>query len=236
VAAVADVAEIDAAGLSTRQVNQRIKQLAGEGHGSIRVKHPAARHSLCVALFDPVTVVFDGPVGWYCAGMLDGGEVAVRGSCGWAVAEGMQSGAVTVHGHAGSGTGASMFGGTLVVRGDAGARTGISMKGGALVVAGDTGYMAGFMMQQGVLVIAGDAGEGLGDSMYEGTIYLGGVCPDLGADAVPDPMHAGDEDALRDLLAPHAIQPKSGSWTKIRAGRKLWTFSRKDYATWGSAL
>jgi glutamate synthase domain-containing protein 3 len=234
--ATVTAAEIDAAGLSTREVNQRIKALAAEGRSEIVVRHPAARHSLCIALFDHVKVTFDGPVGWYAAGMLDGGEVEILGSCGWAVAEGMHGGKVVVHGNAGSGCGASIFGGTLVLKRDAGARTGISMKGGTILVGGDAGYMAGFMMQRGILAICGDAGEGLGDSMYEGTIYLGGRCADLGADAVVETLHPADEDVLRELCGPYGLTPRSGTWTKVVAGRKLWHFSKRDYETWSTAL
>jgi glutamate synthase domain-containing protein 3 len=236
VASLTEAVELDAAELSTRELNQRIKALAADGAREIHVRNPAARHSLCVALFSPVKVVLDGPAGWYAAGMLDGGDVEIHGACGWAVAENMMSGSVVVDGPAGSGAGATIRGGTLVLRGDAGARCGISMKGGTLLVGGNAGYMTGFMMQRGTLVVCGDAGEGLGDSMYEGEIFLGGSCPDYGADAVPEEPSSDELEQLAALLEPWGMAPRSGSWTKVRAGRKLWNFSKKDYDTWGSAL
>lgn len=234
-AQVASVATIDAAGLSVREINIRLRELVSEGAQDIRVLNPAGRHSLAVALKAAgVRVTFEGPVGWYCAGMNRGATVIVQGNCGWGVAECMMDGRVEVHGNAGSGAGASIRGGIVYVAGDAGARAGISMKGGVLVVGGDAGYMSGFMMQRGVLVVRGDVADGVGDSMYEGAIYVGGRIASLGADAEEREVGEADRALLRDLLEPLGIDPEG--FAKIVSGRRLWNFSTKEPELWRTAL
>ena len=224
-ASVAQSTVIDCAALDTREINRLSKGAEGE----VLVRNPAARHCLGVGILKPLRVVFDGPVGWYCATMGDGLDAEIRGNCGWSVGQNLMSGSITVRGHAGSSAGATIRGGTVTIEGNAGARTGISMKGGTLVVGGNVGYMSGFMMQTGVLVACGDAAGGIGDSMYEGTIFVGGRIASLGADAVEGELT--DED--RELLAPYA---PARSWTKLVAGRKLWNFSKKEFEVWKVAL
>jgi methylamine---glutamate N-methyltransferase subunit B len=215
--------EIDCAGRTTREINLQIKRAASDGAAEIILLHPAGRHNLCVALFDPVTVRLRGDAGWYCGGMLDGGTVTVDGNCGWGVAENGMSGRVEVHGNAGTGAGATMHGGELYVAGDAGSRAAISLKGGAVVVGGS-------------VVICGDAGEALGDSMYEGTIYVAGEVASLGADAVDAELESGDMDFLRSELERHAVDREPSSFRKIVSGRKLWNFSKKEFEVWKTAM
>ena len=218
---------VDCSAKDTREINRLIKAAEGE----VLVTNPAARHCLGVAILKPLKVVFDGPVGWYCAGMLDGGEVEVHGNCGWSVGENMMSGSIAVRGHAGSSAGATIRGGTLFVEGNAGARTGISMKGGTVIVGGSVGYMSGFMMQTGALVVCGDAADGIGDSMYEGQIFVGGSIASLGSDAVEAELTQED----RDRLEAAGVAP-AREWRKLVAGRKLWNFSKKEFEVWKVAL
>ncbi len=223
---------MDCAELTTREINQAIRLLCDEGRADICVTNPSARHNLAVALVTGSKILFDGPVGWYCAGMNDGAHVVVNGNCGWGVAECMMSGRVEVHGHAGSGTAASIRGGLVYVAGNAGARAGIAMKGGTLIVGGDVGYMSGFMMQRGTMIVGGDAADGLGDSMYEGIIYIAGDIDSLGADAVEAALTDDDRAyaQARHRRVRHAQTPDD--FRKIESGRQLWTFSTKDPELW----
>lgn len=233
---MAQVAEqsiiVDCTSKSTREINQLIRA----AEGTVLVKNPAARHCLGVAILKPLKVVFDGPVGWYCATMLDGAEIEIRGNCGWSVGQNMLAGSIAVEGHAGSSAGATIRGGVLFVRGNSGARTGISMKGGTVAVGGSVGYMSGFMMQRGCMIVCGDAADGLGDSMYEGTIYVGGATASLGSDAVEAELADEDRALLRDTLSPHGIDADAIDFKKIVAGRKLWNFSKKEFEVWKVAL
>lgn len=233
----ASAADVDCAGLATREVNRTIRRLVAEGAREITVENPAGRHTLAVALKgEDATIHFRGPVGWYAAGMNDGPRVIVDGNCGWGLAECMMRGRIEVHGHAGSGTAASIRGGLVFVRGNTGARAGISMKGGMLIVGGDVGYMSGFMMQRGTLIVCGDAADGLGDSMYEGTIYVGGRVASFGADAEEKEMTEEDRALLRDALEPFEIDADALPFRKVESGRRLWNFSTKEPELWRTAL
>jgi glutamate synthase domain-containing protein 3 len=221
--------------MTTREVNSRLREAIGAGAREVHLLNPEARHNLAVALLQPVRVVIEGSVGYYCAGMIDGTHVEVHGSAGWGAAESMLGGTVLIDGNAGSGVAASIRGGSVVVRGDAAARAGVSMKGGTLLIGGDCGYMAGFMMQKGTLVICGSAGEALADSMYEGVVFVGGKIEALGNDAVIEDPTPEELARLADLLQTHRLAPPAG-FQKVVAGRKLWNFDRKDLATWKVAL
>jgi glutamate synthase domain-containing protein 3 len=226
---------IDCHEQSTREINRQLRAAVAAGHRDIRVLEPDARHNLGVALLQPVHVVFEGSVGYYCAGMMDGAHVEVRGSAGWGTAESMMNGTVIIDSNAGSGVAASIRGGTVVVRGDAAARAGVSMKGGTLLIGGSCGYMAGFMMQKGRIIVCGDAGEALADSMYEGVVFIGGRVAALGNDAVIEEPTAEERASLHDLLSAHKV-PTPAAFKKIVSGRKLWNFDRKELDLWKVAL
>lgn len=222
-------------GKTTRDINRALRAAIAAGHQEVRVLQPDARHNLAVALLQPVRVVFEGSVGYYCGGMMDGARLEIRGSAGWGTAESMMNGTVVIDGNAGSGVAASIRGGTVVVRGDAAARAGVSMKGGTLLIGGSCGYMAGFMMQKGRIIICGDAGDALADSMYEGTVYVGGTIAALGHDAVIQEPTTEDRSSLAELLQAYDI-PSPAAFKKIVSGRKLWNFDKKELATWKAAL
>jgi glutamate synthase domain-containing protein 3 len=238
VAAVTDVTgTIDAAELTTRDVNRAIRAAVEGGATEIHVRNPAGRHSLAPGLkAHDVRIELEGPTGWYTAGMNHGPHVVIHGNAGWAVGECMMSGRIEVLGHAGSGTAASIRGGLVYVRGDTGARAGIAMKGGTLVVGGTAGYMTGFMMQLGTIVVCGDAADGIGDSMYEGTIFVGGSIASRGADAEVAEVDDDDRADLKELLSPFGMDAASIDFTKLRSGRKLWNFSTKEPELWRAAL
>ncbi len=227
--------EVNCTGKTTREINQEIRRLITDGEQEIVVLRPQARHNLGVAVLQPVKLIFAGSVGYYCAGMIDGPSVEIRGSAGWGVAEGMLSGTVIVEQNAGNSAAASMRGGTVVVRGSASARAGIAMKGGTLIIEGNCGYMTGFMMQKGTIIVCGDAGEALGDSMYAGRIFVGGSIAELGNDAVTQELTPEDLEFLASALARYGVT-SAPPFKKVVAGRRLWRFDKKEFATWREAL
>ena len=226
---------IDCRGKSSREINRLLREAVSGGETEIRLLEPEARHNLAVALLQPVQVVIEGSVGYYCGGMMDGGHIVIRGSAGWGTAESMMNGTVIVEGNAGSGAAASIRGGSVVVKGDAAARAGVSMKGGTLIIGGNCGYMAGFMMQKGQIIICGDAGEALADSMYEGVVYVGGNIAELGNDAVIEKPTRGEMNGLRKLLETYQMSCPT-AFRKVVSGRKLWNFDRKELEIWKAAL
>jgi len=100
------MAEIDATGRSTREVNAAIRKSIAEGCTAITVLNPEARHNLAVAILNGVHVRIAGSAGYYCGGLGDGASIEVDGSAGWGLAESMLSGTVVVRGNAGSGAAA----------------------------------------------------------------------------------------------------------------------------------
>ena len=229
------VGAIDCTGRATREINRAIRAAVNAGQQDIRVHNPGGRHNLAVGLVEPVSIRFDGPVGYFLGGMGDGPRLRVAGNCGWSVGEDLLSGEIVVDGDAGAAAAAALRGGTVVIRGDAGARSGASLKGGLLLVGGSVGYMSGFMMQKGVFIICGDAGPAIGDSMYDGTIFVGGRVDSPGNDAVVGEPSDEDNAFLAVTLERYGV-PHPGGFKRITAGRRLWNFSKKEMGIWIDAL
>jgi glutamate synthase domain-containing protein 3 len=223
-------AEFDAEEMETTAINSKIRQLMKEGHGTIVIKNPGAKHSLGVGILNRLNLIFEGSLGYFSVGLIDGPNVRIQGRVGWSCGENMMAGTVIVEKNAGSTFGAAIRGGDLVCRGDVGSRTGIDMKSGTIIVGGRTGAFSGFMMQRGRLVICGDAGKNLGDSMYDGTIYVGGEIADLGVDAVPAELTETDKAWLTRKLRQYELLPDKGvdHFTKIVAGKQLWNYDNLE--------
>lgn len=228
-------ASIDAAGRSTRQINAEIRGLIASGQTDIEVLNPGARHNLAVGILEPARIVFRGDVGYFCGALSDGLEIEVEGDAGWSLGADQMDGRVLVRGSAGSSTAASLRGGLVVVKGNAGARTAISLKGGTVLIGGSTGYMSAFMAQKGRLVVCGDAADAFGDSMYLGELFCGGEVRELGSDTVLDEPTDEEVGWLETTLAPFELSPKQ-SWKKVRSGRKLWHYDKKEFELWKEAL
>ncbi len=225
-------AEIDASNMGAKEVNLRIRELMQEGNGTIVLKNPGAKHSLCVGILNKLNVIVEGSLGYFGVGLIDGPNVRIKGRVGWSCAENMMAGTVVIEKNAGSTFGAAIRGGDLVCKGSVGSRTGIDMKGGTILVGGDTGAFSGFMMQRGRMVVCGNAGKNLGDSMYDGTIFIGGEIVDLGVDAVPGELTDLDRQWLTRKLSMYEMLPEKGvdHFTKIVAGRQLWNYDNLEPA------
>lgn len=236
------MADIDALGRTTREVNSAIRQAIADSCQEITIRNPGARHNLAVAILEPAHIRVAGSAGYYCGGLIDGASIEVEGSAGWGLAESMLSGTVRVHGSAGSGAAAAIRGGTVVIHGDAAARLGVSMKGGTVIVAGNCGYMAGFMAQKGTLIVCGDAGEAFADSMYQTVCYVGGKIANLGTDAVTAPLDSFEAQQLEKILSAYlppslrSVKPAATNFKKVVAGRKLWNFDKREWRVWQEAL
>ncbi len=226
---------VDAHGKTAREINREIKELIRAGQTSIRVTGAAAQHNLGVGIVEPVSIRFEGSVGYYCGGLIDGPELEIQGSAGWGLGESMNSGTIQLHGNVGNSCAASIRGGTLVIHGNAGARAGISMKGGLLIIAGNCGYMAGFMMQKGTLIICANAAAALADSMYEGRVFVGGEIEELGNDTVVSDPDDEDRKFLDDNLSQWGISADR-SFRKVVSGRRLWNFDKEELGLWKEAL
>ena len=225
-------AEFDAEHMSPQQINLRLRELMGEGYGSIVMKNPGAKHSIAVGILNRLNLDIEGSLGYFGCGLIDGPNIRIKGRVGWSCAENMMAGTVVIEKNAGSTFGAALRGGDLVCKGDVGARIGIDMKGGTIIVGGRAGAFCGFMMQRGRMIILGDAGKNLGDSMYDGTIYVGGKIDDLGVDAVEGEMTDLDVQWLERKLRLYGLEAPRGAsnMTKIVAGKQLWNYDNLEPA------
>ena len=215
--------DLDAATLTTTELNRRIRELAGQGREPMRVLNPQARHNIGVAILAPCNITIEGSVGYYAASLMDGPEVTIKGNAGWALGENLMNGKIILTENAGASVASSIRGGEVFVGGNAGARAGIAMKGGSLVIGGNAGFMTGFMMQRGKIVIGGDVGDGVGDSMYEGSIYVGGRIGSLGSDAKIEEATEEDLIEIWGVLERYGIHDRK-KFAKIVSAKKLYHF------------
>lgn len=215
---------LDAAELTTREINARLRQMP-DGARAV-ITQPRGRHNLAVGLTNRIGITIDGNAGYYIGGLGDGPEITVNGFTGWGVGENLMSGVIRVNGSVSQSAAASAHGGLVIVEGDASLRAGISLKGGTIAIAGDAGNLAGFMAQAGIILIGGDAGEALGDSLYETVIYVAGRIASLGADARRTDLTEDDVTVVKALCAQAAfghISPQDV--TKVTSARQLYHFS-----------
>ena len=225
-----NAAEFDAVDMEITAINIKIRELMEQGHGTITVKNPGAKHSLGVGILNRLNLNFEGSLGYYGCGLIDGPNVRISGRVGWSCAENMMSGTVVVEKNAGSTFGAALRGGDLVCKGDVGSRTGIDQKGGTIIVGGRVGLNSGFMMQRGRMIILGDAGPNLGDSMYDGTIFIAGKIHSLGVDAVEGELTEIDKQWLAHKLSIYGLEAPNGveNITKIVSGKQLWNYDNLE--------
>ena len=223
-------AEFDAAPLSAREINLKLRELMSQGYGTIVMHNPGAKHGVAVGLLQRLNLQIQGSLGYFGCGLIDGPTITISGRVGWSCGENMLSGRIIIEKNAGSTFGAAIRGGDLVCKGDVGARMGIDQKGGTIIVGGRAGAFCGFMMQRGRMIILGDAGKNLGDSMYDGTIYVGGKIADLGVDAVEGEMNDVEAEWLERKLHRYGMAAPNGvrNMTKIVAGRRLWNYDNLE--------
>jgi methylamine---glutamate N-methyltransferase subunit B len=226
VTAVTAVVTLNAAELSTREINQALRALP-DGTNVI-ITEPRGRHNLAVGLTNNISITIDGNAGYFIGGLGDGPDITVNGFTGWGVGENLMSGNIRIKGSVSQSAAASAHGGTVVVEGDASLRAGISLKGGTLAIAGDAGNLTGFMAQAGTILIGGDAGEALGDSLYEATIYVAGRIASLGADARRTELTEDDVIAVKRLCDKASFDHiDRQNITKVTSARELYHFTTR---------
>ncbi|HEY9644228.1 MAG TPA: hypothetical protein V6C57_27285 [Coleofasciculaceae cyanobacterium] len=223
---------LDCHGLTTREINQRLKAIAAEGLEEVTVLNPAGQHNLAVGLDTDLRIRIQGSVGYYCGGLSDHVNLEIQGNCGWSLGENLMSGQIVVRGDASANVGATARGGTLCILGNAGARAGISLKGATVIVTGNVGSGSAFMMQQGRMIICGDAGANLADSIYEGEIFVGGAIASLGADAHCQPLTDADWQMLEQKLSPWGVKAADYPFKKVVCAKQLYNFKPRDFSMW----
>lgn len=233
------VAELDAAGLLYRQLNDRVRQAVRQGARRIVVQNVCGQRYIGTGLRSGLTLELHGTPGNDLAMFMDGSNVVVQGNAQDGTGNTMNGGEVVVHGSAGDLLAHSLRGGAIYIRGDAGYRVAIHMKEytepvPAVVVGGTVGDYAAEYMAGGILIVLGLnhpegkslTGKYLGTGMHGGAIYLRGhVRPELlGKEISPVAMHDRDQERLRrhvNVFAQHfgldAAEILNGEFTKLAA-------------------
>lgn len=162
---------LDIAGMSTRDVNIKLRELIQEDD-EIVVENPHSSHNFATALKGQGRIIVKGSTGFYTGGFLQGPTIIVEGNTGLYTGDNMGAGEIIVEMNTGSNCAPSMVGGTVVVKGHSGSRAGWGMKGGNLIVCGNVGMWTGKMTLDGRIIVLGEVGEGIGESMYNGIIHV----------------------------------------------------------------
>jgi len=198
---------LDIAGMSTRDVNIKLRELIQE-EDEIVVENPNSVHNLATALKGQGRIIVKGSTGFYTGGFLQGPTLIVEGNTGLYTGDNMGAGEIIVEMNTGSNCAPSMVGGTVVVKGNSGSRTGWGMKGGNLIVCGSVGMWTGKMTLDGRIIVLGEVGEGIGESMYNGIIHVldPAVEDKLGGNVKVVPIDDKEKKEVESLLKKYDIQ------------------------------
>lgn len=181
--------KIDAMGLSTRELNVKLREMVAAGVQKIELRQVYGQRYIGTDLNQPVEIEIFGTPGNDLGSFMDGPRITVRGNAQDGLGNTMNNGDITVHGHAGDIIGLSARGGRIFIRDDVGYRAGIHMKAygdkqPTLVIGGTAQDFAGEYMAGGIMVLLGLTMTGvdqhktnyIGTGMHGGVIYLrGGV-------------------------------------------------------------
>ena len=213
------MAEIDANGLSPREINKLLQSYL-EKREDVTVRNPKAKHNLAIKLRGSGKVHFLGSTGYYTGGFMDGPELIIDRNTGWYLGDNMHGGRIIVNGNTGSNVAPSMINGEIIVRGNSGSRVGLGLKGGIVVIEGKAGMLAGKMMLGGTIVLLGDVGDMVGESMYGGRIFLF-EGPELGGNVkMVDPTKEELEELSRYLRSVGVEKDIEGIRKVIPAGKQ----------------
>lgn len=179
--------EIDAQGMTYRQLNTTLTGYAHGGAGYITVRNVNGQRYIGTNLNANVQLELWGTPGNDLGAFMNGPHIVVHGNGQDGIGNTMNGGEIVVHGHAGDALGLAARGGTILVRDGAGYRAGIHMKEYGetrpLVVIGGTAQdFMGEYMAGGILVVLGLAKGGpvqtraryVGTGMHGGRIFLRG--------------------------------------------------------------
>jgi len=211
--------EIDALGLSYRELNTALTGLAQEGAKQITVRNVNGQRYIGTNLRGDVHLELRGTPGNDLGAFMDGPTITVRGNGQDGVGNTMNRGSIFVHGHAGDALGLAARGGTILVRDGAGYRAGIHMKEyedrrPVIVIGGAAQDFLGEYMAGGVLVVLGlmrqrvarTHARFIGTGMHGGVIYLRGSVEShqLGKEVGVASLTADDRLVLEDAVGRYA--------------------------------
>ncbi|MGA9098599.1 MAG: hypothetical protein WB392_06665 [Methanotrichaceae archaeon] len=180
--------EIDAAGLATKDLNDRLRDLMLTGVKKVLLRNVCGQRYIGTRLYSPERRKMDieifGTPGNDLGAFLYGHRLVVHGNAQDGVGNTMDAGEITIEGRAGDVLGFSMRGGKIFVRDNVGYRTALHMKEyedkrPAVVIGGTSQDFLGEYMAGGIVIILGLGGRPhranfIGTGMHGGVIYLRG--------------------------------------------------------------
>ncbi len=212
-------ARIDALGLSHRELNARLRELARDGTHRVELRNVYGQRYIGTDLDSPVEIEISGTPGNDLGAFMDGPKITVHGNAQDGCGNTMNNGEIIVHGHAGDIIGLSARGGKIFIREDVGYRAGIHMKQygdkkPVLVIGGTAQDFLGEYMAGGILILLGlNLREGehhkarfIGTGMHGGVIYLRGIVDDfqLGKEVGVAELEEEDYQTLQEFVGEFA--------------------------------
>lgn len=184
-----ETVEIDATGIPTRDLNDRLRDLMYAGTKKIVLKNICGQRYIGTRLYSPERLKVDieifGTPGNDLGAFLYGHQIRVHGNAQDGVGNTMDAGEIVVEGRAGDVLGFSMRGGKIFVRDSVGYRTALHMKEfeekrPVVVIGGTSQDFLGEYMAGGIVILLGlgdrpHKGNFMGTGMHGGVIYLRGT-------------------------------------------------------------
>lgn len=181
------VIKIDAAGVSHRDLNAKLREAVADGAQKIELRNVYGQRYIGTDLNKPVEIDIFGTPGNDLGSFMDGPKITVHGNAQDGCGNTMNNGQIVVHGHAGDILGMSARGGSIFVKEYIGYRAGIHMKEyeekkPVIVVGGTAQDFLGEYLAGGILVLLGlnlrkgehHKAKYVGTGMHGGVIYLRG--------------------------------------------------------------
>lgn len=179
--------KISVKGLSTKEVNDRLRSAVAEGVKRIELTDVCGQRYIGTDLSAALKIDIYGTPGNDLGSFMNGPIINVFGNAQDGCGNTMNEGEIIVHGHAGDIAGFGMRGGKIFIRDDVGYRVGIHMKEyqkkkPILVIGGFTQDFLGEYMAGGILIVLGlstkmthnRAPGFIGTGMHGGVIYYRG--------------------------------------------------------------
>ncbi len=162
-----ETVEIDATGISTEDLNERLMALMLDGTEKFVLKNVCGQRYIGTRLYSK-------------NGNKPRVDIDITGTPGSDLGAFMSGHRVRVHGNVQDGVGNTMDDGEIVVEGRAGDVLGMSMRGGKIFIRDKTGYWTALHMKEypdkkPVLVIGGITQDFLGEYMAGGIVILLGL-------------------------------------------------------------
>jgi len=181
------VIQIDAYDVSTRILNNKLREAVSNGAQKIKLLNVHGQRYIGTDLDKDVEIEIFGTPGNALGAFMNGPRIIVNGNAQDGCGNTMNSGEIIVNGHAGDIAGLSARGGKIFIREGVGYRAGIHMKEygdrkPVLVIGGTAQDFLGEYMAGGILIMLGLNMSGqehyrarfIGTGMHGGVIYIRG--------------------------------------------------------------